>query len=102
VLHKSSRNIPLPGNGTVEFNEFVEMMGKKMVFVDPEEELLDAFKKFDRNGDGKITPEELKHYLTAFGDEKFTVEEAEDFIKEFDCNGDGVIDYQGRFFCHLG
>ncbi|XP_064622189.1 uncharacterized protein LOC135484541 [Lineus longissimus] len=87
------------GNGTVEFNEFVELMGKKMVFVDPEKELKEAFRKFDRNGDGKITPEELRYYLTNFGDEKFSIVEAEEFIREFDTNHDGVIDYQE--FCHM-
>ncbi len=32
------------GNGTIEFNEFLQMMSKKMKDADSEEELKEAFK----------------------------------------------------------
>lgn len=32
------------GNGTIEFNEFLQMMSKKMQFSDGEDELKEAFK----------------------------------------------------------
>ena len=34
----------LPGNGLIDFEEFLEMMAKKMKDTDSEEEMLEAFK----------------------------------------------------------
>jgi len=42
--------------------------------TDSEEEILEAFKVFDRDGNGFITPDELKHVMTNLG-EKLTEEE---------------------------
>ena len=44
--------------GVIEFEEFVEMMGDYEVIG--EEEIISAFKMFDRNGDGVISKSELK------------------------------------------
>ena len=46
------------GSGVIEFEEFVEMMGDYEVIG--EEEIISAFKMFDRNGDGVISKSELK------------------------------------------
>lgn len=35
------------GNGTIEFNEFLQMMSKKMKDADGDEELREAFRYFD-------------------------------------------------------
>ncbi|KAL1494516.1 hypothetical protein ABEB36_010102 [Hypothenemus hampei] len=37
------------GNGTIEFNEFLQMMSKKMKDADGEEELKEAFRLFEMN-----------------------------------------------------
>ncbi|XP_074604479.1 calmodulin-like [Brevipalpus obovatus] len=80
------------GNGTIEFNEFLHMMSKKMKETDKEEELREAFRVFDRNGDGYIEASELRHVMTNLG-EKLTDEEVEDMIKEADLDGDGLVNY---------
>lgn len=46
------------GSGVIEFEEFVEMMGDYEVIG--EEDIISAFKMFDRNGDGVISRSELK------------------------------------------
>lgn len=78
------------GNGTIEFNEFLHMMAKKMKETDKEHELREAFRVFDRNHDGFISAPELKLVMTNLG-EKVTDEEVEDMIKEIDLDGDGLI-----------
>ena len=45
-------------SGVIEFEEFVDMMGDYEVIG--EEEIVSAFKMFDRNGDGVISKSELK------------------------------------------
>ncbi|KAJ6218910.1 hypothetical protein RDWZM_004722 [Blomia tropicalis] len=80
------------GNGTIEFNEFLHMMSKKMKETDKEEELKEAFRVFDRNGDGFISAPELRLVMTNLG-EKLTDEEVEDMIKEADLDGDGLVNY---------
>ena len=39
------------GNGSLEFPEFLNLMANKMRNADTEEELIEAFKIFDRDGD---------------------------------------------------
>lgn len=84
----------LTGNGTIEFNEFLHMMSKKMKETDKEEELKEAFRVFDRNGDGFISAPELRLVMTNLG-EKLTDEEVEDMIREADLDGDGLVNYDG-------
>ncbi|XKL65671.1 hypothetical protein PGB90_009091 [Kerria lacca] len=80
------------GNGTIEFKEFLEMMSKKLKSTDKDHELHEAFRIFDRNGDGFITADELKHVMINLG-ENITDEEIADMITEADLNGDGRVDY---------
>ncbi|XP_050539789.1 calmodulin-beta-like [Daktulosphaira vitifoliae] len=80
------------GNGSIEFNEFLLMMARKLKVSDGEEEMHHAFNVFDKNGDGFITFDELKRVMFSIG-ERLTDEEIEDMIKEADLNGDKKIDY---------
>ena len=40
------------GNGTIDFEEFINMMARKMRETDSEEELREAFRVFDKDGNG--------------------------------------------------
>ncbi|XP_055682758.1 calmodulin-A-like isoform X4 [Lutzomyia longipalpis] len=80
------------GNGTIEFNEFLQMMSKKMKGADGEDELREAFRVFDKNNDGLISSSELRHVMTNLG-EKLSEEEVDDMIKEADLDGDGMVNY---------
>ncbi len=42
------------GNGTIDFPEFLTMMAKKMKDTDSEEEIKEAFRVFDKDGNGFI------------------------------------------------
>ena len=56
-------------------------------------ELAEAFKVFDREGNGYITSQELKHVMLKVADE-LTEEEVDAMIKQADVNGDGQIEYE--------
>ena len=82
--------IDADGSGTIDFNEFLAMMARKLNSGQVEVEIVETFKVFDRNSDGFITAEELKHILSNLG-EKLTDEELKDMIREADLDGDGRV-----------
>ncbi|CAN1174546.1 Probable calcium-binding protein CML25 [Linum perenne] len=57
------------------------------------DELQQVFKKFDVNGDGKISASELGSIMTSLG-HKSTDDELQKMITEFDADGDGFIDFK--------
>ncbi len=60
--------------------------------ADTEEELREAFKVFDKDGNGFISAAELRHVMTNLG-EKLTDEEVDAMVREADTDGDGQVDY---------
>ncbi|XP_049818081.1 calmodulin-beta isoform X2 [Aethina tumida] len=92
-LRDMLNEVDVDGNGTIEFNEFLQMMSRKMKEADGEEELKEAFRVFDKNNDGLISSTELRHVMTSLG-EKLTEEEVDDMIKEADLDGDGQVNYE--------
>ena len=87
----------LTGNGEIDFEEFLQMMSKKIKDTDTEEEIRDAFKIFDKDGNGLISANELRQIMANLG-EKLTDEELDEMMREADLNGDGQIDFEG--ICH--
>jgi calmodulin len=94
-LHLSLFHIQIhaDGSGTIDFTEFLTMMARKMKDTDSEEEILEAFKVFDKDGNGFISAAELRHIMTNLG-EKLTDEEVDEMIREADIDGDGQINYE--------
>jgi len=78
------------GNGTIDFPEFLTMMARKMEDTGSEEEILEVFKVFDKNGDGFISATELRHIMTNFR-KKTTGEEVGEMIREANLDDDGQI-----------
>ena len=88
------------GNGTIDFPEFLTMMARKMKDTDTEEELKEAFRVFDKDGNGFISAAELRHVMTNLG-EKLTDEEVDEMIREADIDGDGQVNYDGELMCFI-
>lgn len=61
-------------------------------------EITDAFKMFDRNGDGVISAGELRQVMTNMG-QKLSDKDVDSMIKEADMDGDGQINYAGWYLC---
>jgi len=68
-------------------------MARKMKDTDTEEELVEAFKVFDRDGNGFINSAELRHVMTNLG-EKLEDEEIDEMLREADVDGDGQVNYE--------
>ena len=60
--------------------------------TDTEEELVEAFKVFDRDGDGLISVPELKMVMKQIG-EDFDDAQCESIIKSGDRDNDGKLNY---------
>lgn len=85
--------VDVNGNGKIEYEEFVIMMNKRIKETDTEEEVINAFRVFDKEGNGSISTLELKHIMTTLGD-KITEEEIDEMLREADINGNGFINYE--------
>ena len=82
-------DVDVDQNGSIEFDEFLLMMCRD---EDSEFELLEAFKKFDKDGDGEVTANEVRDVLAKLG-QKLSDAELEAMMAEVDENGDGVISF---------
>ncbi|OWF37074.1 Calmodulin [Mizuhopecten yessoensis] len=80
-------------NGTIDFPEFLVMMARKMKNTESNEEIREAFRVFDKDGNGCISAVELRHVMTSLG-EKLTDTEVDDMIREADIDGDGQVNYE--------
>uniref|UniRef100_A0A7S1PFY3 Calmodulin n=1 Tax=Percolomonas cosmopolitus TaxID=63605 RepID=A0A7S1PFY3_9EUKA len=92
-LQDMINEVDADGSGTIDFAEFLNLMGRKMRDTDTEEEINEAFKVFDKDGNGYISAAELRHVMTNLG-EKLTDEEVDEMIREADVDGDGSINYE--------
>lgn len=63
--------------------------------ISSEDEIKDAFRVFDKEGNGYISAAELRHVLTNLG-ERLRDEEVDEMIREADLTGDGQINYEGK------
>ncbi|KAH8893889.1 EF-hand [Thozetella sp. PMI_491] len=80
-------------DGVINFHEFLTLMSQNVKETDTEQELMNAFKVFDKDGSGTISSDELRNVLKSLG-ENLTDAELDEMIKLADKNGDGDIDYQ--------
>merc|ERR1712050_144766 len=89
-MGKMISDIDKDGSGTIDFNEFLEMMTTKMSEKDSREEILKAFRLFDDDETGFITLKNLRRVAKEIG-ENMTDEELQEMIDEADRDGDGQV-----------
>merc|ERR1712126_368876 len=81
------------GNGTIGFEEFVDIMRSRVEVVDEAEMIKQAFRLFDKDGNGFISPAEVRLGMANLG-HRFTEEEIQQMIRDADTDGDGQINYE--------
>uniref|UniRef100_A0A3Q3WJZ8 EF-hand domain-containing protein n=1 Tax=Mola mola TaxID=94237 RepID=A0A3Q3WJZ8_MOLML len=86
--------------GRVDFEDFVELMGPKMLAETADmigvKELRDAFKEFDSDGDGQISLGELREAMKKLMGEQLNHREIDEILRDVDLNGDGQVDFEGE------
>jgi len=83
------------GSGLLEFEEFAELAAKFLMEEDEEalkKELREAFKIFDKEGNGYIDNDRLREILREL-DPRLTEENLDDIVEEVDTDGSGTLDF---------
>ncbi|ESO87670.1 hypothetical protein LOTGIDRAFT_219843 [Lottia gigantea] len=91
-LHQIIKDLESKGMRSLEFNQVVNIVEKHNFASESMESLKDAFRIFDKDGNGFINAAELRHVLCNLG-EKLTDEEVDEMIREADLTGDGQVNY---------
>ncbi|KAI6693319.1 hypothetical protein NL676_021029 [Syzygium grande] len=82
------------GDGAIEFVKFLGLVANNIKeATDGEEEHKEAFKVFDKDQNGHISPSELRNVVINLG-EKLTEEEVQQMISEADLDGDGQVYFE--------
>lgn len=97
---KEARNIikrvGRQNSSSMNFEEFLEAIDEATQANDSgheEQDLRDCFRAFDKNGDGRISFEELELAMKELGEE-MSLEELQEMMKDGDSDKDGTIDFE--------
>ena len=85
--------VELEVNGEINFEKFVSVVNRRENDIDTEEELIKAFKVFDKEGNGLINLNELKHIMLKVGN-NISESEIDQMLNEADIDMDGFINYE--------
>lgn len=79
-------------SGEIDYEEFKNVMGGSFFKKYSRQELQAAFKKFDADGNGYITSNELNDILSRMG-RHLSRNEIDAMVKSLDSSGDGRISF---------
>lgn len=81
------------GSGKIDYTEFLAATLDKKVYMS-EDACWQAFRVFDRNGDGKIDKDEIRQVLNDDSVKAAAAKDMADVMADIDKNGDGEIDFE--------
>ena len=79
-------------NNMIDFITFLDIIAKKKDDIYKEEDLINAFRIFDKEGNGKISSKELRYVMMSSGVD-FNENYIKDIINESNVDNDEFIDY---------
>jgi calcium-dependent protein kinase len=92
-LQQIMEEVDSDGSGVIDYTEFLAATLDKKVYM-AEDVCWQAFRVFDRNGDGKISKDEIANVLSDGDVQNAAAKDMAEIMKEIDKNGDGEIDFQ--------
>jgi calmodulin len=92
-LTEMIKEVDNDSDSKIEFEEFLKIMNNKLKQTETEQELIEAFKIFDKEGKGLISENEFKHIMLSLG-EKISEEELEEMMKKADPQNQGYVNYK--------
>lgn len=95
ILDELIDEVDADKSGRLEFDEFVTLAAKFIVEEDAEaleKELREAFRLYDKEGNGYIPTSCLREILREL-DDQLTKEELDMMIEEIDSDGSGTVDF---------
>ncbi|CAK9044583.1 Calcium-dependent protein kinase 2 (PfCDPK2) [Durusdinium trenchii] len=92
-LQEIMRSIDADGSGVIDYTEFLAATLDRKHFIE-EDACWQAFRVFDRDGNGTISQKELAEVLASDDVAGKFHKETQDLMKMVDTNGDGEIDFQ--------
>ncbi|KAH8342857.1 hypothetical protein KR059_000916, partial [Drosophila kikkawai] len=98
ILEELIEEVDEDKSGRLEFGEFVQLAAKFIVEEDAEamqKELREAFRLYDKQGNGFIPTTCLKEILKEL-DDQLTEQELDIMIEEIDSDGSGTVDFDGE------
>lgn len=79
--------------GGINVHDFLTVMSKREQDTALQDKLLNAFRVFDRDGNGFVSYDELRSQMMTIGNNPYTEKEFEEFMSEYQPEPDGQIDY---------
>jgi len=92
-LEQILEHVDSDGSGIIDYTEFLAATLDKRVYIQ-EDVCWSAFRLFDRNGNGQISPDELRAVLEQGEVKDVCGDVIAKIIQEVDTSGDGLIDFE--------
>ncbi|XP_043654908.1 calmodulin [Drosophila teissieri] len=84
--------IDADGSGELYLSDFLYIMSQRYANMSTEDEIIAAFRVFDKQGTGLISETEFRHIMQNMG-EQLTDDEVEEIIRDANSDLEGNIDY---------
>ena len=82
------------GKTGLELEEFLALMEEKLKELDVQEEIIEAFRVFDKDKTGFVSIEDMRKVLRRMGDGQLTSEEITEIIRDIDPEGSQAFKYE--------
>ncbi len=90
---QATKNAQNPGSA-MDFDDFLSMMHDRLQAVDVQEEVIEAFRIFDKERTGFVQVDDVKKILEKMGDGQVTKEEVNEILREIDPEGTQAFKYE--------